>query len=441
MDELDRFRDFRSGVAAPSGDARGRAFAALASTIASEQMPRTRRRSRVRFMSHHGRRQRLLVLAAAALLVAIGTASAFGTVRDLFFGARRSVSSVAPTWSPDGRRIAFVNTTCAPGQPYCEGPSEVDVVNLDGSGRRNLSDEWGRKGVRVPSVDPIWSPDWHKIAFVSDPCADVSGACARTRQIYVMNADGSALRRVARGGKARRLSSGQGVCPCAPALVWSPDGRSIAFGSERNGMVDIYVMNADGRGQRRLTRGREFENSVAWSPDSRAIAFVQTPFATGPPRRQDIFVMNADGSGRRLLVRGSGPVWSPDGKKIAFRSDRDGNGEIYVMNADGSGLRRLTRSAASDGGPVWSPDGKKILFQRFHQGNSDIYVMSADGSGRRNLTPEVRPARIARDSSPRWSPDGRTIAYVTERDNNREIYVMNADGRGKRNLSQLKQAP
>jgi Tol biopolymer transport system component len=442
MTELNHFCDFRRRVAPPSRDARQRASARLASAIAGEQPPGTGRLRLARFRAHTDSRRRLLVLAAAVLIVAIGTASAFGTVRGLFFGARRSVSSTAPTWSPDGQRIAFVSTTCSIREhQYCEGPSEVDVVSLDGSGRRNLSDEWAQRGVRIPSVDPIWSPDWRKIVFVSNPCAEVSRACARTRQIYVMNADGNALRRVARGGKARTVASGEKECPCAPFPTWSPDGRRIAFGSERKGMVDIYVMNADGNGQRRLTRGRQLESSLAWSPDGRMIAFVEAPFSRGAPRRQEIFVVNAEGGDRRMLARGSGPVWSPDGKKIAFRSGREGSGEIYVVNADGSGLRRLTRNPASDGGPMWSPDGRKILFQRFRGGNSDIYVMNADGGGQRNLTPEVRPARIARDSSPTWSPDGRRIAFVSERDNTREIYVMNADGSRKRNLTQLKQAP
>ena len=100
--------------------------------------------------------------------------------------------------------------------------------------------------------------------------------------------------------------------------------------------------------------------------------------------------MNADGSGRRKLVRMSNSdgsfSWSPDGLRIAFVGDRDGNDEVYVVNVDGSALRNLTRNPARDGHPVWAPDGRKLGFVSSRGGNRDIYVMNADGSRLRNLT-------------------------------------------------------
>jgi len=375
------------------------------------------------------RRRRLVVLAAAALVVAVGTAAAFGTVRDFLLGTGGSAFS-SPGWSPDGQRITFVSHRLGHDGTLS---TEVYVMNADGSGQRNLTREWGLE----LDVSPIWSPDWRKIAFVSDPCAAVAGACVT--QIYLMNADGSGLRRVARGGKVR-LPGAAGFYALPPA--WSPDGRKIAFGSDRDGSVEIYVMNADGSGQRRLTRSPEVEGSLAWSPDGRRIAFVsRIGDARNPTRRQEIYVMNADGSGQRKLARdGHAPAWSPDGRKIAFRSDRDGNGEIYVVNADGSGQRRLTRNPTSDGGPLWSPDGRKIFFVRaeFRHGNSEVYAMNADGSGRRNLTRNAAPPRRAQDGSPALSPDGRKIVFVSTRDGDGDVFVMNADGSGKRNLTRLK---
>lgn len=92
-------------------------------------------------------------------------------------------------------------------------------------------------------------------------------------------------------------------------------------------------------------------------------------------------------------------AWSPDGRKIAFVSYRDGNMEIYVMNADGSGVTRLTNHPGSDAHPAWSPDGRKIAFQSDRDGNSEIYVMNADGSGVTRLT--YSPAY---DGEPAWSP-------------------------------------
>jgi Tol biopolymer transport system component len=420
--ELDLFRDFRRGVAVPSADARARASGRLARVIdgAAARGFRARSRSNVR---------RAVVLAIAGFVVVLAAASAFATVRVLFFASTPWAVPGHATWSPDGRKIAYVVGGTRAGDPFV-----VYVVNADGSDKRNLTRQWGLDF----NVFPIWSPDWKRIAFVPDPCTDV-GACTRFSHIYVMNADGSALRRLARGGKVRRIWSGQGVCPCAAGPVWSPDGRRIAFGSEQDGPVDLYITNRDGKAERRLTRNAEEEGSLTWSPDGRRIAVVvQSRKGTGPVTSNHLYVVSADGSDRRLLGRGQAPTWSPDGRKIAFRSDRDGNGEVYVVNADGSGLRRVTRNPASDGRPVWSPDGTRLLFTRFGDGSSDIYSVSADGSGARNLTPDVRPARVGRDSSPAWSPDGTKILFVGQRDGRYDVWVMNADGSGKRNLTQLR---
>ena len=82
----------------------------------------------------------------------------------------------------------------------------------------------------------------------------------------------------------------------------------------------------------------------------------------------------------------SAPAWSPDGRKIAFTSERDGNSEVYVMNANGSGQRNLTRDPAYDADPTWSPDGRKIAFVSNRDGSYQVYDMNADGSGQRGLT-------------------------------------------------------
>jgi WD40 repeat protein len=135
------------------------------------------------------------------------------------------------------------------------------------------------------------------------------------------------------------------------------------------------------------------------------------------------------------------PAWSPDGSKIAFTSNRDGNLEIYVMNADGSGQANMTNTpglfgeGVQEGAPAWSPDGSKIAFDRSSDsGNTfDIFVMNADGSG---LTQLTTPGGYERH--PAWSPDGSKIAYESYQpldSGNFDIYVMNADGSGNTNLT------
>lgn len=117
------------------------------------------------------------------------------------------------------------------------------------------------------------------------------------------------------------------------------------------------------------------------------------------------------------------PSWSPDGTKIVFYSERDGNSEIYVMGADGSNPTRLTYTAASEGYPNFSPDGKKISFDTDRDGNFEIYVMNADGSNPTRLTHNT-----ARDVSASWSPDGKKIAFMSDRRGEFRIWVMDADG-------------
>ena len=313
----------------------------------------------------------------------------------------------SPVWSPGGGRIAFLSRG--------ERSKGVYVVNADGSGQRRLTGD-----ARFPAA-PAWSPNGRQIAF--------EGGSGAPSSVYVVNADGSGQRRLARNGRA-------------PA--WSPDGRTIAFFSDSK----MYLMNADGSEHRQLTKTHWAGGGLAWSPDGRKLAFFDQG---GPcPWCFILNVVNSDGSGLRNLTpklwaagAGSGPTfdpaWSPDGQMIAFvgrvgltAGPVTGLGEpIYVVRADGSGLRNLTpKPVGTYAAPTWSPDGRKLAFVSDREGNSDVYVMNADGSGQRSLT-----RNPAYDADPAWSHDGR-IAFVSIRDGNYGVYVLNADGGGPRRLAQ-----
>jgi Tol biopolymer transport system component len=126
---------------------------------------------------------------------------------------------------------------------------------------------------------------------------------------------------------------------------------------------------------------------------------------------------------RAPIARDGSPAWSPDGSRLAFYSERDGNAEIYVMDADGGRVQRLTTAASDEGYPAWSPDGRTITFDSDRDGNFEIYAMSADGANVRRLTNHP-----SRDVSATWAPDGSAIAFMSDRDGAFDVYLMNPDG-------------
>ena len=215
----------------------------------------------------------------------------------------------------------------------------------------------------------------------------------------------------------------------APAPTLPPASGRIAFSSDRGENWDIYVMNADGSDVRRLTHNPATDGAPSWSPDGRRIAF-----HSHRDGNWNIYVMNADGSDEEQLTDNEAndehPNWSSDGQRIVFHSNRGGDYETYVMNADGSGETRLTDNVWKDWHPHWSPDGRRNVFELDGDGDYELYVRNADGSGERRLT-----NNLAKDWAPGWSPDGRRIVFCSDRDGNDEIYVMNADGAGVRRLT------
>jgi len=359
-----------------------------------------------------------VAIVAVAALLATPALGIGDRLLSLIQGKQIRLDVQAPAWSRDGRTIVFVS--------WRDGNGEVYVMDADSSGPRNLTQN------PANDVRPAWSPDGRSIAFVSSRDGQ--------SEIYVMSADGSGKRNLTRSrasddyptwspdGRRIAFVRGRLRSPTALERLRMPTAPPDRFYS-----YELYVMNADGSGLRRLTlnpKGYSLGQPV-WSPDGRTIY-------AGP------YVANADGSGAQISIQvGAIVVWSPDGTRIAFArkpdwcSDRGGtrpcagsHSDIYVMNADGSGKRNLTHDALQNAEPVWSPDGRRIAFVSRRDGKAEIYVMNADGSGKRNLT-----RNPAKDVSPSWSPDGRKIAFVSDRDGRLEAHVMNADGSGQRSLA------
>lgn len=218
------------------------------------------------------------------------------------------------------------------------------------------------------------------------------------------------------------------------APVWSPDGRRIAFVSDRDGNREVYVMNADGNEQHNLTTNGAEDWTPCWSPDGESLAFGS--FRDG---NWEIYLMDADGGNQQRLTQNEAsdyaPSWSPDGERIAFVSNRDGNLDIYTVRVDGSDTVRFTDDEATDQSPLWWPDGSRLTWESYRDGNMEIYDANTDGSDLRNLSQDT----YSDDHGAAWSPWGRRLAFFSNRDGGWDIYSLDTAS-GKRDNLTLSEA-
>jgi TolB protein len=220
-----------------------------------------------------------------------------------------------------------------------------------------------------PGVEPAYSPDGSKIVFAKT-FAPGRECFTCDAGLFVMNVDGR---------HARRLTEGKDTSP-----DWSPNGKRIAFQRTIGGTTQIWVIDTDGTGLRRITHLQRGGWFPSWSPDSS-----QVMFADGVG---SLYVINADGSRLTPIDADTtlgivGPRWSPDGSRVVFTASSNGWG-VYTMNADGTHVRRLTNfDTGCAGGASWSPDGSWIVFSTGcdHWSKAALYIMTADGGHLRRI--------------------------------------------------------
>jgi TolB protein len=240
---------------------------------------------------------------------------------------------------------------------------DIWVANPDGTGRRNLTRD------AAEDSDPAWSPDRRRIVYASSPSPCQGSGCQQ--DLYAIGRDGRHRVRLSRTPQDEDEPD------------WSPDGSRIAYtrSVEVGGVFlarrqfGIWVMRADGSGQRQLTGDDGF--APDWAPDATRILYIGGDY--------QLHTINADGSGRRRIGN-VGPIrsarWSPDGARIAL-TRRDA---IWIVNADGSGLHKIRQSAAY---PSWTPDGGHLVFTAYGSGSSGPELHQIDIDGRNEIA--LRP--------------------------------------------------
>lgn len=215
-------------------------------------------------------------------------------------------------------------------------------------------------------------------------------------EIYLQDADGKKITNLSNHPASDRIAT------------VSPSGKQIAFSSGRDKRsTELYVMDIDGKNVTRLTDNDNFEDAPGWSPDGKQIIFTRDIKADndstpGRASNGEIFIMNADGSNQRRLTNrpgfDGGPRFSPDGSRIAFYGkDEKGNFEIFIMNSDGSNLYNLTEDELEDYSPSWSPDGKWIAYTKGNSKNYDVWAIHLETRIKFRLTTQPK-----RDESPFW---------------------------------------
>jgi len=377
-----------------------------------------------------------------------------------------------PSWSPDGQFIAFISDR--------DGDFEVFRMRPDGSEQIQLTHNDRNE------IHPYWTPDSRRIVFNSQV------RDKRLYDIWIMDRDGAQQEKLLHDddlnsyaqmspdgemivfdkwqdndenngeiyvlevgtGRLSRLTENQAIYDGYP--TWTPDGRWIVYASEVGDVFKLFRVRPDGSDHRQLTFGPGSDARPSVSPDGSRILFnrdvddniniLVADFPAESAKAVSATPLNPSVAGDVhpviepvIASIDAYPRPSPDGRSVAFVSDRSGNLEVYSIEQKTGETHRLTKNDAADNMPEFSPDGKKILFMSDRSGNYDIWEMKADGSSPVNLTNHP-----AGDFRPRYSPDGKSVIFDSNRDappagsegsDNLDLYILRLQDRKVRRLT------
>jgi serine/threonine-protein kinase len=320
----------------------------------------------------------------------------------------RSAALMPGAWSPDGRRFIYVRS------------DSLYIAGIDG-GPSRLVAQGGEPHL------PVWSPDGHWIAFVRGNRQSLEPG------FYFGNVGKSAVWLVRSSGGEPIPVTDDRSSSTSPA--WLPDGRALLFVSDRDGGRDIHLARLSETGRRASTSTRLTTGLNPWaislSPDGRHLVYSlfsesSNVWTLPIPSRSPVSVSEAQPvtAGNQVI---EGFDVSPDGRWLAFDTDRSGNPDIYRVPVEGGEAEQLTTDPGDDFGPLWSPDGREIAFHAVRLGLRHVFVMSARGEQRVQVTQGSEDER-----SPVWLHGGHGILFIrnfSRADKELRVVFRDADGR------------